>query len=81
VGALVRQGDGTGHLRGITTLAAHRGRGLGAAVTAALTTRALAAGSGLATLGVYTDNEVAVRLYRRLNYEVVHTFVAGPTAI
>ncbi|WP_211357241.1 GNAT family N-acetyltransferase [Nocardioides rubriscoriae] len=81
VGALLRQHDGTGHLRGIATLAAHRGRGLGEAVTAALTTRALAAGPGLATLGVYTDNDVAVGLYRRLGYEVVHTFVAGVTAV
>lgn len=80
VGALVRQTDGTGHLRGITTRPTHRGRGLGEAVTRALTTRALARGSGVATLGVYTDNEVAVRLYRRLRYDVVHTFTSGLTA-
>lgn len=81
VGALLRQpGDGTGHLRGITTLADRRGRGLGAVVSAALTRRALAAGPGIATLGVYTDNEVALRLYCRLGYRVRHTFVAGTTA-
>jgi GNAT superfamily N-acetyltransferase len=81
VGALLRLSrDGTGHLRAIATRPSHRGRGLGATVSAALTRRALAEGSGLATLGVFTDNDVAVRLYERLGYAVVHTFVAGTTA-
>lgn len=80
-GALLRlPHDGTGHLRAISTLPAHRGRGHGAAVSAALTRAALERGPGLATLGVFTDNDVAVGLYRRLGYAVGHTFVAGTTA-
>ncbi len=77
VGALVRQADGTGHLRGVSTLAEQRGRGLGRALSAELTRRALAGPNGLATLGVYTDNVAALRIYRALGYAPVHAFVSG----
>lgn len=77
-GALVRQPDGTGHLRAVTVLPAARGRGMGRDLSAVLTRRALAGGSGVATLGVYTDNDPAVAPYRGLGYEVVHTFTSGP---
>ena len=76
VGALTRVGDSTGHLRGITTRPDHRGRGLGAAVSAALTRRAMAP-TGVATLGVYVDNDPALGIYRRLGYRTVHTFASG----
>ncbi|MEP9382794.1 GNAT family N-acetyltransferase [Nocardioides cheoyonin] len=76
VGALTRVGDGTGHLRGVTTRPAYRGRGLGAAVSAALTRRAMAP-TGVASLGVYVDNGPALAIYRRLGYRTVHTFAAG----
>ncbi|GAA5151376.1 hypothetical protein GCM10023340_30120 [Nocardioides marinquilinus] len=79
VGALVRRPDGTGQLRGITTLPGHTGRGLATAVSAALTRRALEHGTGVATLGVFTDNGRAVRVYERLGYRVGHTLVAGRT--
>ncbi len=79
VGALVRQVDGTGHLRGVSTLPDHRGRGLGRAVSAELTRRALTGASGLATLGVYVDNAPALAIYRDLGYAPVHTFVSGPS--
>lgn len=77
VGALVRMPDGTGHLRAVSVLPSARGRGLGRAVSAALTRRALAGASGVATLGVYVDNAVAIGLYRQLGYEVAHSFAAG----
>ncbi|MCW2814066.1 MAG: mshD 1 [Nocardioides sp.] len=79
-GALTRRGSGSGHLGGIATLPSYAGRGLGTAVTAALTGRALAGGPGLASLGVYTDNAAAVTVYRRLGYRSARTFVSGPVA-
>jgi ribosomal protein S18 acetylase RimI-like enzyme len=78
VGAVSRQADGTGHLRAVTVLPSLRGRGLGTGLSAALTARALAGGSGVATLGVYVDNHAAVGIYRRLGYRVLHTFASGP---
>ncbi|WP_180923779.1 GNAT family N-acetyltransferase [Nocardioides marinisabuli] len=73
-GALNRQHDGTGQLRGITVLPSEERRGLGRLVSTALTRRALAGASGTASLGVYTDNAPAIRLYERLGYRTVHTF-------
>jgi ribosomal protein S18 acetylase RimI-like enzyme len=78
VGAVLRMSDGTGHLRGVSVLPAERGRGLGTAVSTALTARALAGGSGVATLGVYVDNAAATAIYGRLGYAVTHTFASGP---
>lgn len=77
VGALVRMPDRTGHLRAVSVLSSARGRGLGRVVSAALTQRALTGGSGVATLGVYADNAVAIGLYRSLGYAVVHRFASG----
>jgi ribosomal protein S18 acetylase RimI-like enzyme len=77
VGALIRQPDGTGHLRGVSVLPTAAGRGLGRAVSAALTRRALGTGSGVASLGVYTDNAPAIAIYRRLGYTVGHTLASG----
>ncbi|HYH34747.1 MAG TPA: GNAT family N-acetyltransferase [Nocardioides sp.] len=76
VGAVVRQPDGTGHVRAVTVAEQVRGRGLGRRLSAALTRRAMA-GTGVCTLGVYVDNEPALRIYRGLGYEVVHTFTSG----
>ena len=77
VGALHRDPDGTGHLRAVTTRPGHGGRGLGTAVSAALTRRALAGRSGTATLGVYVDNVPALRVYGRLGYRTEVTFRSG----
>lgn len=76
-GAALRQPDGTGHLRGVAVVESHRGRGLGRELSRALT-RAAMADSGVCSLGVYVDNEPALRTYRSLGYEVVHTFTSGP---
>ena len=79
-GALTRRASGAGHLGGIVTATSHAGRGLATAVTAALTAQALGSGPGLATLGVYTDNTVAIGVYHRLGYRAERTFVSGAVA-
>jgi len=80
VGALVRRPDGTGYVRAVSVLPAYRGRGLARDVSAALTRRALEVGTGVATLGVFVDNEPALAVYRGLGYAVAHTFCASALA-
>lgn len=66
-GSMQRLASGTPHLAGIVVHADHRGRGLGSAVTAALTRIGLA-DSGVCTLGMYSDNVAARRAYYGLGY-------------
>nr|WP_246289928.1 GNAT family N-acetyltransferase [Nocardioides marinus] len=73
VGALYRDPSGAGHLRSVSTHGSAAGRGLGTAVSAALTRRALAV-SGTATLGVYVDNGPALAVYDRLGFRTHVTF-------
>jgi ribosomal protein S18 acetylase RimI-like enzyme len=54
-------------LSGITVHPDHRGTGLGLAVTAYLTREAVRE-RGVCTLGMYSHNDVARRLYRGLGY-------------
>jgi ribosomal protein S18 acetylase RimI-like enzyme len=56
-------------LSGITVHTAHRGRGLGRTMTAALTRQAVAE-QGVCTLGVYAGNEVALNLYHSLGFRI-----------
>lgn len=72
VGALTRRARGTAYLASIATAPEARGRGLGGAVTAALTRHAFAAGDRLCTLAHYHPNEPARRLYLRLGYRTTH---------
>lgn len=65
-GADRSRGD-IGFLAGITVASAHQGRGLGAALTAAMTRHLLRAYEVVA-LGVMWDNAPAARLYRRLGF-------------
>ncbi|KQU68469.1 GNAT family N-acetyltransferase [Phycicoccus sp. Root101] len=59
------------HLSGITVHPRARGTGLGLAVTARLT-RAAVRDAGVCTLGMYSDNDVARRLYTGLGYGEAH---------
>ena len=63
--------DGASYLSSIGTRPAFRGRGLARLVTAAAAADGVAAGSSLTYLGVYVENEPAVRLYDRLGFERV----------
>jgi len=72
-GAMQRTVGGSPHLAGIAVRPDRRGEGLGAAVTAALTRRALAL-DGVCTLAMYSDNAVARSLYLRLGYRVGHAW-------
>lgn len=62
-----RSRGGVGFLAGLTVAPDRRGQGLGAALTAAMTRRLLAA-HGRVTLGVMADNHHAARLYERLGF-------------
>jgi ribosomal protein S18 acetylase RimI-like enzyme len=77
-GALADLDTGVPHLRSITTNPHARGRGLGAAVSAFLTREALRSSPPAVTLGLYSDNGLARRLYRRLGYQPSHALVSGP---
>jgi GNAT superfamily N-acetyltransferase len=57
---------------------ATRGRGLGAAVAAALTRGALADGAPVVTVDLYADNPVARRLYERLGFTLDQAFTSRP---
>lgn len=78
-GALVAAGgvqhlaSGAPHLAGIVVHGSHRGRGLGRAVTAALTRRALTTHE-VCTLGVYSANRSALALYRALGYRTAYAW-------
>lgn len=68
--------DGLSYISSIGTASWARRRGFGRIVTAAATRDALAAGSEWAYLGVFADNEVAIRLYEDLGYDRIGD--AGP---
>lgn len=68
-GATQRLPSGVAHLGGILVASRWRGRGLGTAVSAALTARAVAT-DGVCTLGMYADNDAARSVYERLGYVV-----------
>ena len=69
--------SGVPHLASVATAGDVRGRGLGGAVTAWLTRRLLEEGTGVVTLGMYSDNPVARRLYERLGFTCAHAFISG----
>jgi ribosomal protein S18 acetylase RimI-like enzyme len=63
--------DDISYLSSIGTATWARGNGLGRMVTEIALRDAILAGSQLTHLGVYADNEVAIRLYRGLGFERV----------
>ncbi|WP_163544178.1 GNAT family N-acetyltransferase [Occultella kanbiaonis] len=73
VGSLHELASGAPHLAGIVVHTDHRGRGLGRALTASLTRRAIQT-AGVATLGVYSDNAVALAVYAGLGYRTGRRF-------
>ncbi|WP_137121958.1 GNAT family N-acetyltransferase [Segeticoccus rhizosphaerae] len=73
--ALHRNHAGHPHLSGITVAAHLRGRRLGLAMTAALTRRAVER-EGVCTLGMFSDNDVARRLYHGLGYRTAQSWAS-----
>jgi len=63
--------DRASYLASIGTRPRFRGRGLGALVTRMATVHGLRQGALWVYLGVFTENESAVRLYRRLGFEPI----------
>ncbi|MCC2333188.1 GNAT family N-acetyltransferase [Cellulomonas wangsupingiae] len=72
VGVARRPGDGAPsmHLHGLGVVPAARGRGLGTALAARATRRALEDGAPWVALGMYTDNDAARRVYGGLGFHV-----------
>jgi ribosomal protein S18 acetylase RimI-like enzyme len=71
--AVARQAtfDGLTYLSSIGTAAAARGRGYAALVSAAAALDGYRAGSRRVSLGVFEDNDRAIRLYRRVGFEIL----------
>jgi ribosomal protein S18 acetylase RimI-like enzyme len=63
--------DGASYLSAIGTRPAFRGRGLGRLVTAVAASDGVAAGSRWVYLGVFQDNDAAIRLYEGLGFDTV----------
>lgn len=73
VGGAEREAGGVPHLAGIVTAVDRRGEGWGAVVTASLTRWSLRE-HGVCTLGVFADNDAALRVYRRLGYRTARSW-------
>ena len=75
--ALARLGIGAGWagLGAVWTDPAYRGRGLAAHLSASLAVRLREEGTALIHLQVEHDNETAIRLYRRLGFDVHSSYV------
>jgi ribosomal protein S18 acetylase RimI-like enzyme len=67
-----------GHLSAIAVDPAARGRGLGRAVTAAVTRALFDEGCDVVTLGMYADNTAGRALYDALGFRDDHRFTSGP---
>lgn len=65
-------GAGSAHLHGLGVRPGERGRGLGAALTAAAVRALLADGSDWVSLGMWDDNDGARRIYHRLGLRTRH---------
>jgi GNAT superfamily N-acetyltransferase len=76
-GAYCRREGGNGYLASIGTRPEARGQGLGAAVSAWLTRRSLAAADHFCALGHWYPNEPARRIYTRLGYRTTHEMMSA----
>lgn len=72
---------GVGHLSSIAVHPEARGRGLGAAVTAALMRALFHDGCDLVTLGMYASNTAGRALYDHLGMIDEHPFSSGPLQV
>ena len=63
--------DGASYLSSIGTLPEWQGRGFGEHITRVLADDSIAAGVDLVYMGVYADNEGAIRLYERLGFSML----------
>ena len=72
---------GVGHLSSIAVHPDARGRGLGRAVTAALTRRLFCEGCDLVTLGMYATNTAGRAMYDALGFADEHRFTSGPLEV
>ncbi|GAB3069485.1 hypothetical protein GCM10027053_37010 [Intrasporangium mesophilum] len=70
VGAWGHTRAGAPHLSSVAVDTSRRGQGLGRAIVSAVTRRAVLE-TGLCTLGMYSHNDVARRLYESLGYRMV----------
>ncbi|HET8599543.1 MAG TPA: GNAT family N-acetyltransferase [Segeticoccus sp.] len=73
--ALHRNTAGHPHLSGITVAPELRGLGWGLALTAALTRQGIQ-GDGVCTLGMFSDNTVARRIYHGLGYQTAQVWAS-----
>lgn len=73
IGGMHVLASGAPHLSGIVVDRAHRGSGLGRALTIELTRRAIER-AGFSTLGVFSANAPALGLYHSLGYTTQHSF-------
>lgn len=75
VGGAEREATGVPHLAGIVTAVNRRREGLGSVISAALTRRAIAE-DGVCTLGMFSDNDTARRVYHRLGYRTARSWAS-----
>jgi ribosomal protein S18 acetylase RimI-like enzyme len=69
--------EGVGHISAIAVRSEVRGRALGPSITAWAMRRMFAEGCDVVTLGVYSDNTVALRMYDRLGFTVDRAMTSG----
>jgi ribosomal protein S18 acetylase RimI-like enzyme len=79
-GAYCVRDGGNGYLASIGTVPAARGQGLGAALAAWLTRQSIKAGNPFCSLGHFSPNEPARRIYLRLGYRTTHEMSSGEFA-
>jgi ribosomal protein S18 acetylase RimI-like enzyme len=75
--AVTRTGPHTPSLASVATHPDHRGRGFARDLTAWTTNHLLDEGAPVVTLGMYSDNHTARKVYDTLGFEVGHRFRSG----